>query len=134
MPFKLITTIGIGRAFGQIPWLVIIAFAVALVFGVILAGTRFGRYTYAVGSNEEAACCAGIAVDRHLIKVYALTGMLSGLAGIPVAGALLDHHDWRPRHRQPAVDRRRRHRRHQPVRRDRHDAGHPLRPSSSRPS
>jgi ribose transport system permease protein len=81
VPFKLVTTIGIGRAFKQIPWLVIIAFAVAVVFGVILAATRFGRYTYAVGSNEEAARRAGIAVDRHLMKVYALAGMLSGLAG-----------------------------------------------------
>jgi ribose transport system permease protein len=81
VPFKLITTIGIGRAFNQIPWLVIIAVAVALVFGVVLATTRFGRYTYAVGSNEEAARRAGIAVDRHLIKVYALVGSLAGLAG-----------------------------------------------------
>jgi ribose transport system permease protein len=81
VPFKLITTIGIGRAFNQIPWLVIIAFAVALVFGVILAATRFGRYTYAVGSNQEAARRSGIAVDFHLIKVYALAGTLSGLAG-----------------------------------------------------
>ena len=59
----------------------IIAFAVALVFGVILAATRFGRYTYAVGSNEEAARRAGIPVDRHLIKIYALAGTLAGLAG-----------------------------------------------------
>jgi ribose transport system permease protein len=81
VPFKLISTIGVGRAFKQIPWLVIIAFAVAVVFGVILAATRFGRYTYAVGSNEEAARRAGISVDRHLIKVYALAGTLSGLAG-----------------------------------------------------
>jgi ribose transport system permease protein len=81
VPFKLISTIGVGRAFKQIPWLVIIAFAVAVVFGVILFATRFGRYTYAVGSNEEAARRAGISVDRHLIKVYALAGMLSGLAG-----------------------------------------------------
>ena len=81
VPFKLITTIGTGRAFEQIPWLVVIAFAVAIVFGVILAATRFGRYTYAVGSNEEAARRAGIPVDRHLIKVYALAGTLAGLAG-----------------------------------------------------
>jgi ribose transport system permease protein len=81
VPFKLITTIGTGRAFDQIPWLVIIAFGVAIVFGVILAATRFGRYTYAVGSNEEAARRAGIAVDRHLMKVYALAGTLAGLAG-----------------------------------------------------
>jgi ribose transport system permease protein len=81
VPFKLITTIGTGRAFDQIPWLVIIAFAVAIVFGVVLALTRFGRYTYAVGSNEEAARRAGIAVDRHLMKVYGLAGTLAGLAG-----------------------------------------------------
>jgi ribose transport system permease protein len=81
VPFKLITTIGTGRAVDQIPWLVIIAFAVAIVFGVILATTRFGRYTYAIGSNEEAARRAGIAVDRHLMKVYGLAGTLAGLAG-----------------------------------------------------
>jgi len=81
VPFKLVNTIGLGRLFSQVPWLVIIAFAVALVFGVVLAGTRFGRYTYAVGSNEEAARRAGVKVDRHLIKVYALAGTLSGLAG-----------------------------------------------------
>jgi ribose transport system permease protein len=81
VPFKLITTIGTGRAFDQVPYLVLIAFAVAIVFGVILAATRFGRYTYAVGSNEEAARRAGIPVDRHLIKIYALAGTLAGLAG-----------------------------------------------------
>jgi ribose transport system permease protein len=82
VPFKLITTIGTGRAFNnQVPWLVLIAFAVAIVFGIILAATRFGRYTYAVGSNEEAARRAGVPVDRHLIKVYALAGTLAGLAG-----------------------------------------------------
>jgi ribose transport system permease protein len=81
VPFKLITGIGTGRLFGQIPWLVVIALAVALVFGVVLAGTRFGRHTYAIGSNEEAARRAGVAVDRHLIKVYALAGSLAGLAG-----------------------------------------------------
>jgi ribose transport system permease protein len=81
VPFKLVTTIGTGRLFGQIPWLVVIAFAVTIVFGVVLAATRFGRYTYAIGSNEEGARRAGVAVDRHLIKVYALAGTLAGLAG-----------------------------------------------------
>src|SRR6185295_11374421 len=81
VPFKLVETIGTGRLFGQIPWLVVIAAVVALVFGVVLAQTRFGRYTYAIGSNQEAARRAGVNVDRHLIKVYALTGTLAGLAG-----------------------------------------------------
>jgi ribose transport system permease protein len=81
VPFKLITTIGTGRLFGQIPWLVVIAAVVCLVFGVVLAMTRFGRYTYAIGSNQEGVRRAGVNVDFHLIKVYAICGTLAGLAG-----------------------------------------------------
>jgi ribose transport system permease protein len=75
-------SIGFGKLFGQIPWLVVIAFGTTLVFGLVLAFTRFGRYTYAIGSNPEAARRVGIAVDRHLIKVYALVGLLSGLGSM----------------------------------------------------
>jgi ribose transport system permease protein len=81
VPAKLVTSVGVGRLFGEIPWLVVIAAGVAVVFGVLLASTRFGRHTYAIGSNEEAARRAGIAVDRHLILVYGISGLLSGLAG-----------------------------------------------------
>jgi ribose transport system permease protein len=80
VPFKLISDVGIGRIAG-IPYLVLIALAVAIVLGILLAQTRFGRYTYAIGSNEEAVRRAGVNVDRHLIKIYALAGTLSGLAG-----------------------------------------------------
>ena len=78
---KLITGIGTGRLFGQIPWLVVIAAVVCLIFGVILAMTRFGRYTYATGSHAEGVRRAGVNVDAHLIKVYTLMGTLAGLAG-----------------------------------------------------
>jgi ribose transport system permease protein len=81
VPFKLIDTIGTGRMFGQLPYLVLIAAVVALIGGVILAMTRFGRYTYACGSNLEGARRAGVNVDAHLMKVYALGGTLAGLAG-----------------------------------------------------
>jgi ribose transport system permease protein len=81
VPARLVTSVGVGRLFGEIPWLVVIAAGVAVVFGVLLASTRFGRHTYAIGSNEEAARRAGIAVDRHLILVYGISGLLSGLAG-----------------------------------------------------
>ncbi len=81
VPQRLIISIGVGRVFGQIPWLVVIALAVAIVFGIVLGMTRFGRHTYAIGSNEEAARRAGINVDRHLIAVYGLAGTLAGLAG-----------------------------------------------------
>jgi len=81
VPPRLVTSIGVGRLFDQVPWLVVIAVVVAIVFGVVLAATRFGRHTYAIGSNDEAARRAGINVDRHLIAVYGLAGALSGLAG-----------------------------------------------------
>lgn len=81
VPMRLVTTVGAGRAFNQVPWLVIIAGATALFFGVILRFHRFGRYTYAIGSSEEASRRAGVFVDRHLIKVYGLSGLLAGLAG-----------------------------------------------------
>lgn len=81
VPPKLVTSIGVGRLGGEIPWLVVIAAGVAVVFAILLAATRFGRHTYAIGSNEEAARRAGIAVDRHLILVYGISGLLSGLAG-----------------------------------------------------
>ena len=74
-------TIGAGKL-GPIPWLVVIAAVVTIVAGLVLHLTRFGRYTYAIGSNEEAARRAGINVHLHLIKVYALAGLLSGLGGV----------------------------------------------------
>lgn len=81
VPFSLVSGVGTGRLFDEIPYLVLIAAGVALVGGILLAATRFGRHTYAVGSSLEAARRAGIGVDRHLIKVYALCGLLAGLAG-----------------------------------------------------
>jgi ribose transport system permease protein len=80
VPITLITGIGTGRLLG-IPWLVVIAAVVCLIFGVILSQTRFGRYTYATGSNAEGVRRAGVNVDAHLIKVYTLMGSLAGLAG-----------------------------------------------------
>jgi ribose transport system permease protein len=81
IPAKLSNAIGYGLVAG-VPWLVIIAVAIAVVFGLLLALTRFGRHTYAIGSNAEAARRVGIKVDRHLIRVYALSGLLSGVAGV----------------------------------------------------
>lgn len=87
VPTRLVDTIGFGSV-GGLRWLIIIAFLIAIVFGLVLAYTRFGRYTYAIGSNPEAARRAGINVDRHLIKVYGLQGLLSGAAGVLSLGFL----------------------------------------------
>jgi ribose transport system permease protein len=60
-------------------WFALVA---VLAIAFIMHRTIFGRYCYAIGSNAEAARRAGINVDRHLIKVYALSGFLAGLAGL----------------------------------------------------
>jgi ribose transport system permease protein len=63
-------------------WIVWVAVVVTVVGGLVLHFTRFGRWTYIIGSNAEAARRAGIDVDRHLLKLYALSGLLAGLAGM----------------------------------------------------
>ncbi len=67
------------KIFGM-PSLPFVALVVVVIFGIILHKTKFGRYTYAIGSNEEAARRVGIKVDRHLIMIYGMTGLLAGFA------------------------------------------------------
>lgn len=72
---------GNGTILGLYTPVVVALFAVLIAY-LMLNMTRFGRYTFAIGSNEEAARRSGINVDLHLIKVYTLTGFLCGLAGL----------------------------------------------------
>ncbi len=65
-----------------IPTIVMVAAMVTLVGGIWLHMTRFGRYTFIVGSNAEAGRRAGIDVSRHTMILYGLSGMLAGLAGM----------------------------------------------------
>ena len=65
-----------------IPALPFVALVVVIVGGIALHKTRFGRYTFAIGSNELGARRVGINVDRHLILVYALTGACAGLGAV----------------------------------------------------
>ena len=78
-----------GGYFIGIPLPVIIFLAVALCGAFLLRYTRFGRYVYAVGGNELAAKVSGINTDRIIITVYALTGALSGLAGIVLSSRIM---------------------------------------------
>jgi len=82
VPDVLVNTIGFGNIVGQIPVLSTIALVVVVLGGIVLHRTRFGLYTFAVGSNAEAGRRVGVRVDRHLIKVYALAGLVAGFAGI----------------------------------------------------
>lgn len=83
VPAVLTDTIGYGNVAGTtVPIISVIALVLIVVFAVILHRTKFGLYTYAIGSSEEAARRVGVKVDRHLIMIYGLSGALAGLAGI----------------------------------------------------
>ena len=76
-----IVYIGQGRPLG-LPMPALILALAALVAHVVLAYTRFGRHTLALGDSEAAARAAGIKVGPHRRVLYALAGALAGLAGL----------------------------------------------------
>jgi ribose transport system permease protein len=63
--------------------------ACALLVHFILENTRLGRYTFAIGSNTDAAVYAGIPVKFHTTAIYAICGLLTGLAGMIEASRLM---------------------------------------------
>ena len=83
------TIFGTGQNFPGIPYPVLIMIGVALLFHFILSETRIGRYTYAVGSNEEAARLAGIKVGQVKIVSYVICGTLAALVGIILASRMV---------------------------------------------
>ena len=86
--------IAMGSALGtiipgfEIPNAVLILFGAAIIASLILTKTILGRYTFALGSNEEAARLSGVNVDKWKIAVYTLGGLFSGLGGVLIASRL----------------------------------------------
>ena len=79
-PVSMLTDAYADIGSGAVP--VIIFLATAVIFHVALRYTRYGKFTYAIGANPQAARVAGINVPHHLTLVYTIAGILSGLAGI----------------------------------------------------
>jgi ribose transport system permease protein len=73
----------------DIPNVVLVLFGSAIVASLILSKTILGRFTFALGSNEEAARLSGVNVDAWKIAVYTVAGIFSGIAGV-VLGARLN--------------------------------------------
>lgn len=65
-----------------LPWSVIPIAILGVIAWVILHYTRFGRWTYAIGINPEAAKFSGIPVARMKLALFAVTGLMSGVAGV----------------------------------------------------
>jgi ribose transport system permease protein len=89
-----------GETFFDIPKPVIVAALVAVGGWLILTQTRFGKYTIAIGGNEETTGLAGIPIQRYKLGIYALGGFLTGTAAAlltarlssadPIAGNLFE--------------------------------------------
>lgn len=71
-----------------IPNAVLILFLVAIAAGIVLNKTIFGRYTFALGSNEEALRLSGVNVDFWKVAVYTFSGAICGIAGLLIASRL----------------------------------------------
>ncbi len=67
---------------------VLMLFGAAVLASLLLSKTVLGRYTFALGSNEEAARLSGVNVNRWKILVYMTTGFFSALAGIVMASRI----------------------------------------------
>ncbi|CAN5661915.1 ABC transporter permease [soil metagenome] len=87
-------SIAMGSALGSfipgfdIPNAVLILFITAIIASLILSKTILGRYTFALGSNEEATRLSGVNVDAWKIAVYTLAGVFTGIAGVLLASRI----------------------------------------------
>ncbi|HLF43375.1 MAG TPA: ABC transporter permease [Acidimicrobiia bacterium] len=82
-----VNTLG-ADSLGPIPIIALIAGLVAAIGAIILGRSKLGRSALAVGGNPEAAHASGISVGRTKLWIYALSGLISALAGIVLAGRL----------------------------------------------
>ena len=71
-----------SQTFFGVPLFVILAIAIVIVAGLVLRYTVVGRQAYAVGSNAEAAATIGVRAKSTVFLVFALSGMLAGVAGV----------------------------------------------------
>ncbi|MBK9715286.1 MAG: ABC transporter permease [Kouleothrix sp.] len=80
-----VLVLGAG-SIGPVPIAFIVVFVVYVVFHIFLTRTTVGRHIFAVGGNIVSARLSGINVDRTLLIVYSLSGLMAGLAGLMLAG------------------------------------------------
>lgn len=73
---------GVMNAYEGIPVPVLLVLVLATLFSVVANHTPFGRRLYAIGGNREAAFYSGIAIERHVVGVFTVMGLLCGVAGI----------------------------------------------------
>ena len=71
-----------------IPVLVLVVAVLYVVAHLVLTRTKLGRYTYAIGVNEQAACLSWVPVWRYKIAIYGLSGLMAGVAAVLMTSRL----------------------------------------------
>lgn len=79
-------SIGGGYSKQELPHALVLLVAAAIVLGLLLHATRFGRYLFAIGSNREAAHLSGVPASRVRVTVFVISGLMAGIAGIAYVG------------------------------------------------
>ena len=77
-----------GKVFDLIHYPILIFAALAIIFGLVMHKTIFGRHMFAIGANKKAAAYAGVKVEKVRMIVFTLTGLMCGFAGIFYASKL----------------------------------------------
>lgn len=80
------TNVGGGYIWRELPIALLVLVGCAVVLGVLLHATRFGRYVYSIGSNREAARFSGIPVARVRVTIFALSGFMAGFGALVYLG------------------------------------------------
>jgi rhamnose transport system permease protein len=80
------TYLGQGRiGTTPVPFSVVLFIVLAIIFGLVLHKTTFGRYLYAIGNNQDACLYSGVPVAKIKMTIFTLSGILASLAGIVMA-------------------------------------------------
>jgi rhamnose transport system permease protein len=80
------TNIGGGYIHTDLPIALLVLLGSALVLGLVLHATRFGRYLFTLGSNREATRFSGVPDTRVRVTIFVISGLMAGLAGIVYLG------------------------------------------------
>jgi ribose transport system permease protein len=82
------TALGQGTVAGGVPSAIVLMLLLYAIAHLVMSHTTTGRYVYAVGSNIKAARYSGVPVERTLVLVYVISGILAGVGGIIMASQL----------------------------------------------
>jgi rhamnose transport system permease protein len=79
-------SIGGGYYKQELPHALLLLIVAAVVLGLLLHATRFGRYLFAIGSNREAARLSGVPASRVRVSVFVISALVAGIAGMAYVG------------------------------------------------